>query len=63
MANPTPPFFLTLAQMRWLAPSFPLSHGIPRVDDRCERSGIIHLIRHDLRRRDAPPGHGPHKTL
>jgi hypothetical protein len=34
MANPTPPFLLTLAQMRRLSPHFPLSHGIPRVDDR-----------------------------
>jgi transposase len=33
------------------------------VDDRRERSGIIHLIRHGLRWRDAPPGYGPHKTL
>jgi transposase len=61
--DPMLPFFLTLAQMRWLSPSFPLSHGIPRVDDRRVRSGIINLIRHGLRRRDAPPGHGPHKTL
>jgi transposase len=33
------------------------------VDDRRVRSGIIHLIRHGLRWRDAPPGYGPHKTL
>ncbi len=30
---PTPPFLLTTAQMRRLSPNFPLSHGIPRVDD------------------------------
>jgi hypothetical protein len=28
------PFLLTLAQMRRIRPHFPLSHGLPRVDDR-----------------------------
>jgi hypothetical protein len=28
------PFLLTPAQMRRIRPHFPLSHGIPRVDDR-----------------------------
>ena len=63
MANPTPPFLLTLAQMRSLSPHFPLSHGIPRVDDRRVLSGIIYVIRHGLQWRDAPPAYGPHKTL
>jgi hypothetical protein len=27
MANQTPPFLLTLAQVRGLSPHFPLSHG------------------------------------
>jgi transposase len=63
MANPTPPFLLTLAQMRRLSPYFPLSHGIPRVDDRRVLSGIIYVIRHGLQWRDAPPAYGPHKTL
>jgi transposase len=48
MANPTPPFLLTLAQMRRQSPYFPLSHGIPRVDDRRVLSGIIDVIRHGL---------------
>ena len=63
MANPTPPFLLTLAQIRRLSPYFPLSHGIPRVDDRRVLSGIIYVIRHGLRWRDAPAAYGPHKTL
>ena len=60
---PTPPFLLTAAQMRHLSPHFPLSHGIPRVDDRRVLSGIIYVIRHGLQWRDAPTTYGPHKTL
>ncbi|WP_051212426.1 IS5 family transposase [Rubritepida flocculans] len=41
----------------------PLSRGIPRLDDRRVLSGIIFAIQGGLRWRDAPPGHGPHKTL
>jgi len=43
-----PPFPLTTAQMRRLSPHFPLSHGVPRVDDRRVLSGIIYVIRHGL---------------
>jgi transposase len=57
------PFLLTAAQMRRIRPHFPLSHGIPRVDDRRVLSGIIFVIKGGLRWRDAPPGYGPHKTL
>ena len=57
------PFLLTPAQMRRIRPHFPLSHGIPRVDDRRVLSGIIFVIQGGLRWRDAPPGYGPHKTL
>ena len=56
-------FLLTPAQMRRIRPHFPLSHGIPRVDDRRVLSGIIFVIKGGLRWRDAPPGYGPHKTL
>lgn len=49
--------------MRRLAPHFPLSHGVPRVDDRRVLSGIICIIRHGLQWRDAPAAYGPHKTL
>ena len=57
------PFLLTPAQMRRIRPHFPLLHGIPRVDDRRVLSGIVFVIQGGLRRRDAPPGYGPHKTL
>ena len=59
----TPPYLLTLAQLRRMAPHFPLSHGVPRVDDRRVISGIIYVIRHGLQWRDAPLAYGPHKTL
>ncbi len=49
--------------MRRIEPYFPLSHGIPRVDDRRIVSGIIFVIRNGLRWRDAPAGYGPHKTI
>jgi len=52
------PFLLTPAQMRRIRPHFPLSHGIPRVDDRRVLSGIIFVIKGGLRWRDAPPGYG-----
>ena len=57
------PFLLTPAQMRRIRPHFPLSHGIPRVDDRRVLSGIVFVIQGGLRWRDAPPGYGPYKTL
>ena len=58
-----PPFLLSPAQMRRIRPHFPLSHGVPRVDDRRVVSGIVFVIKGGLRWRDAPPGYGPHKTL
>jgi transposase len=56
-------FLLSKTQMRRIKPFFPLSHGIPRVDDRRVLSGIVFVIRNGLRWRDAPPAYGPHKTL
>ncbi len=56
-------FWLTEAQMERIAPFFPLSHGIARVDDRRVLSGIVQVIRTGLRWRDAPAVYGPHKTL
>ena len=56
-------FWLTRAQLARIAPFFPLSHGVPRVDDRRVVSGIVHVIRNGLRWRDAPAAYGPHKTL
>lgn len=56
-------FWLSQAQMRRIEPYFPLSHGVPRVDDRRILSGIIFVIRNGLRWRDAPKKYGPHKTI
>ena len=46
-------FLLSEAQMRRIEPFFPLSHGVPRVDDRRVISGIVFVIRNGLRWRDA----------
>ena len=55
--------WLSEAQMRRIKPYFPLSHGVPRVDDRKVISGVIFVIRNGLRWRDAPADYGPHKTI
>ena len=55
--------WLSEAQMRRIKPYFPLSHGVPRVDDRKVISGIIFVIRNGLRWRDAPADYGAHKTI
>lgn len=57
------PFWLSDAQMARIEPSFSLSHGIPRVDDRRVLSGIVHVIRTGMRWRNAPLHYSPHKTL
>ena len=54
---------LSDAQMRRIEPFFPLSHGVPRVDDRLVLSGIIFVLRNGLRWRDVPREYGPHKTI
>jgi transposase len=54
---------LSAAQMLRIEPYFPLSHGVPRVDDRRVLSGIVYVLKNGLRWCDAPPGYGPHKTL
>jgi len=51
------------AQMRRIEPFFPLSPGVPRVDDRRAISGIVFVLKNGLRWRDAPAGYGPHKTI
>jgi transposase len=55
--------WLSDAQMRRIEPYFPLSHGVPRVDDRRIVSGIMFVIRNGLRWRDAPAAYGPPKTI
>lgn len=56
-------FLLSDDQMARISPFFPLSHGVPRVDDRRVISGIIFVIRNGLRWRDVPVSYGPHKTI
>jgi len=56
-------FWLSKKQLNRIKPYFPLSHGIPRVDDLRVISGIIHVIKRGLQWRDAPSEYGPHKTL
>lgn len=56
-------FWLSDTQIGRIEPFFPLSHGVPRVDDRKVVSGIIFVIKNGLRWRDAPSAYGPHKTL
>jgi len=56
-------FWLSDKQLSRIESFFPLSHGVPRVDDRRVVSGILHVIRNGLRWRDAPREYGPPKTL
>jgi putative transposase len=56
-------FLLSEAQMRRIERFFPLSHGIPKIDDRRIISGIVFVIKNGLRWRDAPRGYGPRKTI
>jgi transposase len=50
----------TKAQLKRIEPFFPRTRGIPRVDDRRVVSGIVHVIRNDLRWR---AGYGPISPL
>lgn len=54
---------LTQQQLNRIKPYFPVSYGIPRVDDRRVISGIICVIRYGLQWKDAPPAYGSYKTL
>ena len=56
-------FLLTRQQLDRIKPYFPVSHGIPRVDDVRVISGIIYVIRYGLQWKDAPKAYGPYKTL
>ena len=56
-------FWLSKPQFNRIKPYFPLSHGVPRVDDHRVISGIIHVIKRGLQWRDAPSEYGPYKTL
>ena len=50
-------------QMSRISPFFPLSHGMPRVDERRVISGISFVIRNGLWWRDVPASYGPHDTI
>jgi transposase len=54
-------WLLSEAQMRRIEPFFPLSHGVPRVDDRRVISGIIFVLKSGLRWLDVPSAYGPHR--
>ncbi len=56
-------FMLSEKQFNRIKPYFPLSHGVPRVDDLRVIRGIIHVIRNGLQWKDAPQGYDPHKTF
>lgn len=56
-------FYLSREQLEHIKPYFPLSHGVPRVDDLRIVSGIIYVIKYGLQWKDAPREYGPHKTL
>lgn len=56
-------FYLSAEQLERIKPFFPLSHGIPRVDDLKVISGIIYVIKHGPQWKDAPREYGPYKTL
>ena len=53
-------FWLSERQLERIKPFFPKSLGVSRVDERKVLSGIIHVLRHDLRWVDAPAVYGPH---
>ena len=56
-------FWLSDRQMQRIEPYFPLSHRVPRFDDRRVISGIIFVLRNGLRWRDLPSDYGPPKTI
>jgi transposase len=56
-------FLLSKKQLNRIKPQFPLSHGVPRGDDRRVLSGIIDVSKHGLRWQEAPQEDGPHQTF
>ncbi len=37
-------FLLSERQLAWISPDFPLSHGVPGVDDWRVVSGIVYIV-------------------
>jgi transposase len=56
-------FLLSERPMARIEAHCPLSHGVPRVDDRRVVRGIVCVIRNGLQWKDAPQSYGPHKML
>ena len=56
-------FWLSDCYFSRMQPYFPLSHGVPRTDDKRVILGLIHVIKNGLRWCDAPTVYGPYKTL
>lgn len=56
-------FWLSDKQLKRIESYFPLSHGVPRVDDQRVISGIIHVLKRGLQWRYAPQEYCPHKIL
>ena len=54
-----------MSESYWLSDStaLPLSHRVPRVDDRPFISGAVFVTGNGLCWRDAPTDYGPHKTV
>ena len=46
-----------------IEPFFPRSSGVAGADDQRGISGIVYVITHGLRWKDAPRRYSPHKTL
>jgi putative transposase len=56
-------FLLNDAQMRRIGQHFPLSHGVPRGDDRYVVSAILFVLLNETRWTDLPAEYGPRKTI
>lgn len=50
-------YMLSKKQFTRIKPYFPLSHGVPRVDDLHVISEIIYIIKNGLQWKDAPRGY------
>lgn len=57
------PFGLSVAQMERQELYSAKRHGKPRVDDRCDLSGIIFINRNGLRWCNAPAEYGSAKSV
>jgi transposase len=56
-------FLLSERQIVRISPYFPLTYGVPRVDDWRAVSGIVYVIRNGLQWKDAPKEYGAQDAL